>query len=145
MQPSESAIATERTRTSSERRLRMLKPRNVVLGLALLRALIADSWGQSQHQLPNEATKAQQRAPTDERGTPDQPLTVNVVPTAEQKADADKEKESAKLKAADDRKLIEYTGYLVLVGVVQFGVFILQLITFSLQARSMRRAPDEMR
>jgi len=124
----------------------MLKPRHVFLGLAILVAFLGDSRGQSRRQPPaNQTPKTQQATPQDQRGTKDQPLTVNVIPTAEQQAAAEKESTDAKLKASRDDKLIDYTGELVLVGIVQFLVFVLQLIAFVVQANYMRRSAAEMR
>src|ERR1700688_1321029 len=124
----------------------MLKLCRAVLGFALLLALIGDSSARSRHHLPTSPTpKTEQSATPNQRGTPDHPLTVNIVPTAEQKAEAEKKDAEARLKAATDQKLVQYTGYQVLVGVVTFFIFILQLLAFTLQARYMRRTVIEMR
>jgi hypothetical protein len=93
---------------------------------------------------PRKAAETKRPFQTDKRGTTEQPLTVNLIPTPEQKTDAGEEKANAERKAVDDRKLVEYTGYLVFVGVVQFGVFVLQLIAFTAQALYMRRTVSEM-
>lgn len=111
--------------------------------------LIGSATAQSQRKFPNDPpphkTAEPERGPqTDKRGTPEHPLTVNVVPTTEQNADSEKKNASAEFKASDDRKLVEYTGYLVLVGIVQFGVFVLQLRAFTTQAHYMRRTVTEM-
>jgi hypothetical protein len=117
----------------------MLKPHRAILGLALLIALIVDSKGQSQNQpSSDESRKTEQRPADDHRGTPDQPLTINVVPTAEQKAEAEK-------KDAEARIIAAYAWDQVLVGIVTFFIFVLQLVAFSLQARYMRRTVIEMR
>jgi hypothetical protein len=121
----------------------MLRTRGGILGIAILLALIGDSSGKSRRQPPNnETTKAEQSAKPDQRGTPNQPLSVNVIPTAEQKTATEQEKANAELKAVDDRKLIKYTGYLVLVGVVQFLIFVLQLIAFGYQAYKLRQTVE---
>jgi hypothetical protein len=118
----------------------------LVVALALLATFASDSWGQSnQPSRGNEAPRAEQATKTDQRGTPNQPLSVNIVPTAEQKTDAEKKDNDAAIKAADDKKLVEYTGYQVLIGIVTFFIFVLQLAAFSLQARYMRRTVTEMR
>ncbi|MDE2285878.1 MAG: hypothetical protein KGK33_14805 [Hyphomicrobiales bacterium] len=118
----------------------------MILGLALSLALISDSVAQSPQQTPvNQTPKTDDRPASHQRGTPNQPLTVKVVPTPEQKADAEKETAGAKLNAADDEKLIKYTGDLVLVGIVQFCVFVLQLVAFIIQACYLRRSVVEMR
>jgi hypothetical protein len=101
---------------------------------------------QSLQQPPaSQAPKTEQSASQDKRGTKDQPLTVNVIPTAEQKAEAEKQAAEAQQKGGADEELISYTGDLVLVGIVQFGVFVLQLIAFIVQAIYIRRSAVEMR
>src|SRR5258708_6453366 len=124
----------------------MLMWRTAVLALAFCLALIGDSSAQSRGKPSSkEAPKPQQSATTDQRGSPNQPLSVNVVPTVEQKTDAEKKDAEARIKAADDHKLVEYAWDQVLVGIVTFCIFVLQLIAFSLQARYMRRTVDEMK
>jgi hypothetical protein len=121
----------------------MLKLRYIAIAATCLLMLTTASFARSQRQSPNnEAPNAQQSAKPDQRGTPSQPLTVNIVPTAEQKAVAEEEKANAELKAADERKLIKYTGYLVVVGIVQFLIFVLQLIAFGYQAYKLRQTVD---
>jgi hypothetical protein len=122
----------------------MLKCYQIALSIVLMVAVTSDSQAQSsRHQTPANQTQKTNRNPAaDQRGTPNQPLTVNVVPTAEQKALS--EQQSTKAEVKDDR-LVSYTGDLVLVGVVQFAVFVLQLIAFSVQAFYMRRSVIEMR
>jgi hypothetical protein len=123
----------------------MLKPRYLILRLALLGALMSHSLAQSQDQAPADQTpKAEQGAAQDKRGTKDQPLTVNIIPTAEQQTEAEKQAADTQRKAAAEEKLISYTGDLVLVGLVQFAVFILQLIAFTMQAIYMRQSAREM-
>jgi hypothetical protein len=117
----------------------------VLLAMTLIGSATAQSQRKSPNDPPPQKTAEPERGPqTDKRGTPEYPLTVNVVPTTEQKADAEKKNANAEFKASDDRKLVEYTGYLVLVGIVQFGVFVLQLIAFTTQAHYMRRTVTEM-
>lgn len=124
----------------------MLRLHHVILVMALLVALTSESQERSRHHAPTtQIQKTEQAAAQDQRGTEKQPFTVNVVPTAEQKTEAEKQKASAERKLADDEKLISYTGDLVLVGLVQFAVFLLQLIAFTVQACYMRQSAAEMR
>jgi hypothetical protein len=124
----------------------MLGGRHTILGLAILLALMADSEGRSRHQTStNQTPKTEQSSAPEQRGTPNQPLTVNVVPTREQQEAAEKETIDAKVKAARDERLIDYTGDLVLVGLVQFLVFLLQLIAFIVQAIYLAKSAGEMR
>ena len=124
----------------------MLKARYLFVSLALLVALTSDSLGRPRHQPPvSQAPKTEQSAAPDQRGSPNDPITVNVVPTAEQKATAEKDAANARLKATQDQKLVDYTGDLVIVGIVTFGIFVLQLIAFSVQACYMRISAKEMR
>lgn len=123
-----------------------MKFRCVAIALAFLAACASDSWGESKNRPSgNETPKTEQAAKADQRGTPNQPLSVNVVPTDEQKEDTKKKDTEAAVKAADDKRLVEYTGYQVLIGIVTFFIFVLQLIAFSLQAGYMRRTVVEMR
>ena len=125
----------------------MLKNTNTALYvLALLFALMPNSFAQSQQQTPaNQTPKTEQRTEQDKRGTKEQPLTVNIIPTAEQQTEAEKQARDAQLKSIHDEKLIDYTGDLVLVGLVQFAVFLLQLIAFVVQAIYIRASAEEMR
>jgi type IV secretory pathway TrbD component len=114
--------------------------------MAICLALLGDSRGQSQ-QAPavNETTKSEQRPATDQRGSPNQPLTINVVPTEEQKADAEKSRKAADIKEAQESDNLNYTRDIVIIGFFQLGIFVLQLIAFGLQAAYMRRSNTEMR
>jgi hypothetical protein len=123
----------------------MLNRRTAFVALALCLAMIGDSSAQSRDQPRREAPKPQQSANPDQRGTPSQPLSVNVVPTSEQKADAEKKEAEAEIKAADDHKFVEYAWDQVLVGILTFCIFVLQLLAFSIQACYMRRTAIEMR
>jgi hypothetical protein len=125
----------------------MLKIRHLFLTLAVLVAFVPDSQGQSsRHQAPaNQAPKTEQSAAPEQRGTPDKPLTVNVVPTAEQKAAAAKDAAEAEIKTANEGRLIQYTRDQVIVGIVSFLIFLLQLVAFVAQACYMRRSYIEMR
>jgi hypothetical protein len=71
---------------------RMLRPRHIPLALAVLFALLVDSWGQSQRpsqeggegksQPPQaQAVPAQNQTTTDKRGTDEAPLIVKVLPS----------------------------------------------------------------
>lgn len=116
------------------------------LVLTLCLAFAGDSWGRQRTQpARHEAAKAEQTANPNQRGTPEEPLTVNVVPTPEQKAEAEKKEIEAKVKAADDHKLVEYAADQVVIGVVTFGIFLLQLAAFVAQAIFMRRTVIEAR
>jgi hypothetical protein len=124
----------------------MLKQCHAAIGLALLLALTGGSSAKSRNQPShNESNKTEQRPAADQRGTQDQPLTVNVVPTAEQKTETEKKDAEARIRAANESKLVDYAWDQVLVGIVTFFIFLLQLIAFSLQARYMRRTVIEMR
>jgi hypothetical protein len=119
----------------------MLTKRATFTLLALLLASFSALPARTQQVSPGgQVPKAQQTDTPDQRGTPNQPLAVIVVPTAEQKAEANKQAAEARLKDARDGDLVDYTGRLVWVGVVQALVFLLQLIAFFSQARYMRRS-----
>ena len=123
----------------------MLKTRDLFFGLAFVVALISDSQGRSRHHIPDQTPKTQQTASPDQRGSADQPLTVNVVPTTEQKSDAEQSRNAAAIKAVQDEKIVSYTSKQVIIGFFQIGIFILQLIAFGVQACYMRRSANEMR
>jgi hypothetical protein len=128
----------------------MLISQRLFVAFALVTALIVTaSEAQSRRKIPHDmrpqkAAEPEHHTQEDKRGTAEHPLSVNIIPTIEQEADAEKENTRAKLKAADDRKLVEYTRDLVLVGIVQFAVFVLQFIAFVTQAIYMRRTVTEM-
>src|ERR1700722_16445507 len=108
-----------------------MKLHQFVIALIFLVLFASDSLAQSEKQPSgNETPKTEQAAKADQRRTPNQPLFVNVVPTDEQKADAKKKDDEAAIKAADDKKLVEYTFYQVLIGIVTFFIFVLQLVAF---------------
>jgi len=123
-----------------------MRLRYLVIALALLAAYASDSWAQSKKSTSGkEISKTDQSNKADRLGTADHPLAVNVMPTAEQKVEAEKQSAESGLKIANDKKLVEYTGYQVLIGIVTFLIFLLQLIAFTAQAIYMRRSVAETR
>jgi hypothetical protein len=71
----------------------MLRPRHTILGLALLVAMLGNSWGQSQQPSPSGGKGVQppytqpheptQTPKTDQRGTEQAPVVVKILPATE--------------------------------------------------------------
>jgi hypothetical protein len=123
----------------------MLSTRIALVVLALCLAVIGDSAAKSQKQPRAQAPQAQQSTQPNQRSTPDQPFSVNVIPTTEQKEYTENKDREAAIKTADDHKLVEYAWYQVLIGVVTFFIFVLQLVAFTAQARRLRQTIDLMK
>jgi hypothetical protein len=117
----------------------MLKATRIVFALALVLAALIETFAQSPEPPADQAPKTARDTLNDKRGTKDQPLTINVVPTPEQQTAAERDAAEAKVKASREERLLEYTWYLVIVGAVQFLIFLLQLIAFSYQAYKLRQ------
>jgi hypothetical protein len=75
---------------------------------------------------PTESNGPQQSPAQDHRGTQDAPLFIKEVPTPKTKEESAADAKDRKEKSANDRKLVEFTGILALVGALQLVVFGLQ-------------------
>lgn len=85
----------------------------------------------------------------DERGTSKTPLFVNVITPEKTVDQINRENEERAEKRAVDKQTINlteeiktFTGYLVLIGAIQAGIFFLQLIVFGRQARRLRETVE---
>jgi hypothetical protein len=107
----------------------MLKPYQAVLGLAILLALIGDSWGQShRHSDGQTQTKAtgDQHSPTaDQRGTENTPPFVKIV-GAEPNAESGTNQNATNPQQQPTDWIM--VGAVVGIGVLQFVAFVWQAI-----------------
>jgi hypothetical protein len=128
----------------------MLTPRQIILTLALLVALIADSWGQSQRPPPNgaktvqppsaQAEKSNSNPAADQRGTEQMPLIVTIAPTQESAERAAAEAKRDDQKAANDKTIARFTKRLFWATVALSVVAIFQFFAFLWQGRQLQRS-----
>jgi hypothetical protein len=114
----------------------MLKAHHSILGIALLLAVCGGSWAQSQQPPPSEGeigqpqqpqTEPSQQTPsTDQRGTEQLPLIVEIFKTRKSEAEAAQEAKDREDRASLDWKTIVLNALLVLVAALQFGALIVQ-------------------
>jgi hypothetical protein len=104
---------------------RMLKARHAVLGVAILFALLGDSWGRSRQQLQPQPQppNGQQQTPTDQRGTDQSPFIVKIIPTPDSPEEAKHKTQQEDDKSRADWWLVKLTGILALIGFLQLVVF----------------------
>jgi cobalamin biosynthesis Mg chelatase CobN len=127
----------------------MLRPQQIVLGLALLLALCAESLALSQRPSPTERKAGQpeqqqsqapkQAAATDQRGTEQSPLVVKVQPPHETETEAAAKREEREQRSANEQETIKFNRFLVIIGALQLVVFVGQLLVFSYQAWKLRQ------
>ena len=89
-----------------------------------------------------QSNSANQPANPDQRGTEKLPLVIKQVPTPKTNVEAAEEAKDREEKAANDRKLVEFTGRLVLATAVLAIIGFFQLIVFGLQARRLRQTVE---
>lgn len=110
------------------------------LGLILV-LFSAHSWAVPE----NKAANRQQQSTQDKRGTSELPLSIKVISTDKTPEQAKQEEADRTEKRAIEQQTInlteqikDFTGALVLVGIVQAFIFVLQLIVFGKQATRLR-------
>jgi len=114
-----------------ERRLIAL----TILAIGLATLWIPTSYAQ---QKSNPETKHTNRSQPDKRGTPNNPVAVDIVATEkDEQATAQEQKDRGERRRVDE--------WLIGVGIVQSGVFLLQFIAFIIQARFTRDTVNEMK
>lgn len=93
----------------------------------------------------NKTTNRQQQATQDNRGTPELPLSIKIVSTDKTSEQSKQEEADRTEKRSLEDKTIklteqikDFTGALVLVGIVQAFIFAFQLIIFGKQATRLR-------
>jgi hypothetical protein len=97
--------------------------------------------GQGQQGHPG---RTEQQGTNDQRGTDSTPLMVKVIPTPKTQAESAQEAEDRQQKSANDRKLVDFTGYLVVATAILAAIGFLQLCVFGLQARRLRQTVEAM-
>ncbi|MGB9071454.1 MAG: hypothetical protein WCC22_02200 [Terriglobales bacterium] len=94
------------------------------------------SWLQNPAPTPREVGKPQQQhsgstqepARADQRGTEQSPLVVKTLPPVKTQAETGQETEDRKQKAANDGRIVVFTGVLALIALGQLGVYLYQAI-----------------
>ena len=153
-------------RIFSKRQLRGRMRLRLVIALVLLAAFASGSWGQSQEPSTGKKSQPQQQtkqpdkgAGSDQRGTPDAPVVVKILPTQKSDAESENDKKERDERAEAERKktrldeqlvdfngdLAYYTKALVWVAVLQFLALIGQVIFLRLSLQESRRATDTAR
>src|SRR5260370_4847455 len=97
------------------------------------------SGGKASERQQKESKSTQRPASTDQRGTEQAPLVVKTIPSQKTQEEAAQDAEDRKDKAANDRNLVKFTLYLVIVTGILAGIGFLQLIVFGLQALPFRQ------
>ena len=100
------------------------------------------SGGKTGEPQQKESQSTQRPASTDQRGTEQAPLVVKTIPSQKTQEEAAQDAEDRKDKAANDRNLVKFTLYLVIVTGILAGIGFLQLIVFGLQARRLRQTVE---
>jgi hypothetical protein len=85
-----------------------------------------------------EAREGNQPTVTDQRGTENSPLIVQIRPTAKTQAEAEQDARDRDQKAANDRNVLEINRNLVVIGFLQLAVFLGLLFAYGYQASKLR-------
>jgi hypothetical protein len=108
--------------------------------LALLSFLISASHDPPPSQKQQQQSTTSPHPPkTDQRGTEKTPLVVKINSPTKTQEEAAHEAEDRNEKSANDRKLVDFTGYLVIATAVLAAIGFLQLIVFGIQSYYLRR------
>jgi len=102
-----------------------------LLSIIIITAVNAESPRQSE----KEATHPQQNTANNHRGSDQSPLIVKILPTIKNNVEAENETKEKEEKATNDKRIIQITGILAVIG-------FLQLIVFGLQARRLRQTVE---
>jgi hypothetical protein len=86
----------------------------------------------------------EQKSAKDQRGTNAAPLMVKVLPTPQTQAESTQQARERQEKTANDRKLVEFTGWLVIATLMLAAIALLQAGVFGLQARRLRQTVETM-
>jgi hypothetical protein len=123
----------------------MLKPRHIWIVLALLLALIGDSWGQSHRPAPrggktsqpkqSQTQPSQQPPGNEQRGTDQAPFTIKIIPTQKTDAEANAAEQHSNEETAVERWLTNYTGLVALFTFLLFGAATAQVLVLISQLR----------
>jgi len=119
----------------------------IFLKLALVTLCVISA--QSQNPIPtkreagnpkhSQASNAKQPAADNQRGTEESPFFIKRIPTPSTQEEAARTAEERKEKAANDRKLVEFTRRLVIATAILAAIGFLQLIVFGWQANELRK------
>ena len=127
----------------------MLRPHHILLTLALLLALVGDSWARSHRPSPRsgqqsdppqtQSAQSQNSTAPDQRGTEQSPLIVKIAPSQEssEKAAADAKREDQK--TANDEQVAKFTARLVWATVALSVIAFFQLLVFGWQGIQLKR------
>ena len=94
----------------------------LVIALTFLTANASDSWGQSKRppQDKNQTQRTEQPTATDQRGTPQSPAIVKILPSEDAEAKAKQEAEDRAAKNRLDTNTIRLTIAAIVVAILQF-------------------------
>ena len=95
--------------------------------------------GENRELQQTQAQTRGQKAETDQRGTEASPLIVKVHPTPKSQQEAEQDARDRAEKAANDKAARETNRYLILIGFLQFAVFVGQLFVYFYQAVKLRQ------
>lgn len=120
--------------------------RRAILALIAAWLLIGNAAHSQQLRKPpeNPPSHAAQGAQNDNRGTGEPPLAVKIIPSPKTDQEATDEKAEREDKNSADWWMVKLTFGLMIVGIAQFSVFVLQLIIFGLQAKRLKETIEKM-
>ncbi|MGC1860089.1 MAG: hypothetical protein WA733_02925 [Methylocystis sp.] len=117
----------------------MLTKRSVFLAMALTPLSVGDSDAKSLRP-PQEQPKATiQPSAAEQRGTDQTPFSVKIIPTPKTQAESEADQTERNQKFALDSRLLDFTGWLVVVGALQFIAISVQAIFLWLSFKESRR------
>ena len=90
---------------------------------------------------PRHASATPTHAP-DQRGTPNAPVVVQLLPTKPTADDLEREARDRQARADSDAETVRTNQWLIRIGAGQLSVFALQLAVFGYQARKLRETVD---
>ena len=106
-----------------------------IFGLCLLSQNPSSSARKAGKPQRQHSDSAQEAAHTDQRGTEQSPLVVKTLPTVKTQAENDQDTEDRKQKAANDRRIVVFTGVLAFVA-------IFQLVVYGYQAKKLKETVE---
>jgi hypothetical protein len=127
----------------------MLMARHELFALALLLAIVGDSWGQSQQPSPSprvdsqppqsQATQTSKPPDNNQRGTESAPFVIKILPSVQTEQETAAKHQEELNKAAADQKIADFTELLFYATTALAGIAVLQFFVFGWQGIQLGR------
>ncbi len=98
--------------------------------------------GETRQPQQSQTGSAKRPTASNQRGTEESPLFIKEIPTQKTQQEVTEEAKDRAEKAANDRKLVEFTKWLVIATLILSGVGLFQLFVFGWQARYLRETVE---